>query len=146
MGMLGDILIEQEESVIITRNSQNNRISGLLYHYPPEMPDSIPMSIGSREVAEKTLSLGTPLEIVVEIENLSKDSTFVLETLDQNHGCALKAWAEIGYPEPPSREQTELLKKTAMGTKKEIVETDSRGKLVINKTLMPWSVISIKQV
>jgi hypothetical protein len=52
----------------------------------------------------------------------------------------------MGKPEPPNKEQTEVLRKEAWNTRKEIVRADSEGNLHISTSLPAWALVSIRQM
>jgi xylan 1,4-beta-xylosidase len=52
----------------------------------------------------------------------------------------------MGKPEPPTREQTRLLREAAWATQKEIVRVDDSGTLVLHRPLAAWSLVLIKQM
>ena len=52
----------------------------------------------------------------------------------------------MGKPEPPTREQVKVMKAHAENLKTEIVTVGNDGKLSINQTLTPWSVVLIQQI
>jgi xylan 1,4-beta-xylosidase len=68
-----------------------------------------------------------------------------METVDENHGFAMKAWKEMGQPEPPTREQTAELRKIAIEAKKEYLYADAEGKLMLDLNIAPWNIVSIRE-
>jgi len=52
----------------------------------------------------------------------------------------------MGSPEPPTRDQTQVLKINALSTKKEQIKADPDGLLLWDVTLSPWSVILLKEI
>ncbi|MFH1008985.1 MAG: beta-xylosidase [Candidatus Latescibacterota bacterium] len=143
---LGDEELVREEGGIVTRNSQEGRLSALLYHYPAELRDTIPMSVGSREVAEQVLAQGTPKTFALTLSDLQPGAPFELETLDARHGFAFKCWEQMGCPEPPTARQTALLRESAWDTKREVIRADASGNLMWTRTLDPWTVVAIRQI
>jgi xylan 1,4-beta-xylosidase len=73
-------------------------------------------------------------------------ASFVIETLDKQHGDAVAAWEAMGKPEPPNQQQTQLLREEAWATRKDIVRADSDGNLHIETSLPPWALMSIRQM
>jgi hypothetical protein len=51
----------------------------------------------------------------------------------------------MGKPEPPSREQTEALRKAAWDTRKEVVRADDAGNLTLERRIAPWSLVLVKE-
>ena len=68
------------------------------------------MSVGSRDAAEETLAQGAPKPFELVLTDLPPGAPFEVETLDAQHGFALKSWEAMGSPEPPSREQVAVLR------------------------------------
>jgi xylan 1,4-beta-xylosidase len=146
LNQLGDEELKKEEGMVVTRDSKTGKISSLLYHYPAEVIAAVPLSKGSRDIAEKTLATGSPKKYALEISDLKPNTEFEIEILDQEHAFALRVWQKMGSPEPPTREQTQLLKKLALNTKKEHIQSDDRGKLHWELTLSPWEVVLLNEV
>jgi len=143
---LGDEALKKEEGMMVTRDSNTGKISALLYHYPSEVIAAVPLSKGSRDIAEKTLVTGIPKKFSIKLTDLSPNASFEIEILDQEHGFALKEWQKMGSPEPPTRDQTQVLKINALSTKKEQIKADPDGLLLWDVTLSPWSVILLKEI
>ena len=146
LNLLGDVLLYQQNGVVATRMTRDDRLALLIYHYPPEISQAVSMSIGSRERAEAELRTGKPAELQLTLAQLRPGSPFVVETLDEGHGFALREWQRIGSPEPPSREQVTYLNDSAMATDKHVLLADERGTLTLNKNLKPWTVLSVWQL
>jgi xylan 1,4-beta-xylosidase len=142
---LGDEILYQDESSIVTRDSKTRKITALLYHYPSELKTAIQSSVDVDSISDKTLEIGTPCQISLKLSGLPMLAAFQIETLDKEHGCALAAWKAMGSPEPPTRRQTEKLKSLAMATRKEDVRAGFNGVLTYRETLAPWTVVFIKQ-
>lgn len=145
LNTLGDELLTRQDGVIVTRHQQSDKISALLYHYDDEaVPTAVPLSY-TREDAEKVEQLGEAKPFKLELHSVKPHASFVIETLDREHGYALPAWKAMGMPEPPTREQTKMLKQLALQTKTEIVRADEHGTLLVERVLAPWSIVSIRQ-
>ena len=145
MNDLGDETLSQNKGGIVTRDSKTGRISAIAYNYPPEILISLPVSQTLQD-ADKIDDSGSAREFSLDLNHLSPGASFVIETLDKEHGDALTAWEAMGKPEPPNREQTALLRKLAWNTEKNIVQADATGNLHIQIKLKPWSVVLIKQM
>jgi xylan 1,4-beta-xylosidase len=145
LSLLGDRELHREEGCIVTSRAANGRVATLLYHYPPEVLAAVPISKGSRTVAEQTLLTGSKRDAKLRITGLEPKTTFTIETLDTHHGFALRDWQAMGSPEPPTREQTALLRARGMATDKCTLTADAHGVLVWQGDLDPWSVIAIYQ-
>jgi xylan 1,4-beta-xylosidase len=143
---LGDEALKKEEGMVVTRDSNTGKISALLYHYPAEVIAAVPLSKGSRDIAEKTLATGSPQKYALEISDLKPNTKFEIEILDQEHAFALRDWQKMGSPEPPTREQTQLLKNRSLQTKMEQIQSDSDGTLHWEVMLSPWAVVLLKEL
>jgi xylan 1,4-beta-xylosidase len=80
------------------------------------------------------------------LNHLPAGASFLVETLDKEHGDAITAWEAMGRPEPPNREQTAMLRKLAWNTEKQVVRTDGEGGLHLSMKLPAWSIVLIKQM
>ena len=140
---LGDERIAQGPGWIATRQARTGALAALAYHYPPEMPQAAPTSAGSREVAERTLALGAPEPLRIDVTGLGAGARVTVETLDAAHGNAMAAWRAMGSPEPPTREQVRLLREAAHATRVEGVAADTEGVFRLERELAPWSVVLV---
>jgi xylan 1,4-beta-xylosidase len=82
----------------------------------------------------------------VNLDHLPANASFLVETLDKEHGDAITVWEAMGKPEPPNREQTEALRKLAWNTEKKIARTDETGRLHLSVKLPAWSIVLVKQM
>ncbi len=145
MNQLGDEVLQQNVGSVITRNSQTGSIVALAYNYPPEMKVALPLTT-TLEAADAIDQSGSPRQFELNLTRLKPGATFQIETLDRTHGNAVAAWEAMGKPEPPTREQTEQLRKAAWATKKETIQAGADGQLKLTRTLDAWSLLLIKQV
>jgi len=145
MNELGDQTLFQAPGGIVTRFSESGRISAMAYNYSPEMKASLPVS-NTLEAADAIDSSGSARVFTLDLSHLPASASFVIETLDRQHGDVVAAWEAMGKPEPPNQRQKELLRQEAWGTRKEIVKADSKGNLHIQTSLPPWALISIRQL
>ena len=145
LNALGDELLARTDGAIITRDQQSRRVTALAYNYPAEMTTSLP-STSSLAEADAISSTGSSRQIEISLSGLAPGTTFEIEVLDKLHGNATEAWEEMGQPSPPTREQAEALRKAAWGTRKELVRADPSGRLVLQRTLEPWSVVLVRQL
>lgn len=142
---LGDEVLSRTDGAIITRDKSTGQMSALAYNYPPEEIISLPVT-KSLAAADALDASGSPRELSIQLSGLPANSAFLIETLDKDHGDAVAAWEEMGKPEPPNREQTELLRKAAWGTAREIVRANSQGELKIHRSIAAWSLVFVKQL
>ncbi len=146
LNQLGDIEIHREDGAIITKSSKDDKVSMIVYNYPDEYPMAIQMSKKTRKIAEKTLNTGTTKSFSIQLTNLPKNEVFLVETLDEEHGFALRDWLNMGAPNPPGIEQTKQLGKAGRDTKKEYIESTGQGELVWSSSVAPWAVVCIRQL
>ena len=145
MNELGDQALVQIPGGILSRFSTNGHIAVMAYNYPPEVKVSLPVS-NSLQAADAIDNSGSARDFTLDMSNLPAGASFVIETLDKQHGDAVAAWEAMGKPEPPNKEQAELLRKEAWATEKQIVRADSEGNLHIETKLPPWALMFIRQM
>jgi xylan 1,4-beta-xylosidase len=145
MNELGDQTLAQVPGGIVSRFSTSGRIAAMGYNYPPEMKASLPVST-TLEAADAIDDSGSAREFTLDLSHLPAGAAFVIETLDKQHGDPVAAWEAMGKPEPPNEQQTEILRKEAWNTRKEIVRADSAGNLHIRTSLPAWALVSIREM
>lgn len=145
MSDLGDTVLARTQGGILTRNSANQHISGIFYSYPAEMKVSLPKTATVDE-ADRIVATGSPRTLNVTLTGLKPGATFLLETLDKTHGNPVLTWEQMGRPEPPTREQTSLLKRSAWATQQEYLRVDGKGTLYVKRYVDAWSVVLLKQM
>ncbi|TMR89330.1 GH39 family glycosyl hydrolase [Nonomuraea basaltis] len=141
LNCLGDTLLARTPGAAVTR--RGDRLVALACHYPPEMPSSVPLSAPGRETAERTLALGRPEPLVLELTGLPAGAVFTVETLDTEHGNPLATWAKMGRPEPLSREDAAELR--AVAPLREVVHASADGVLRLARPIQPWSVVLVEE-
>lgn len=144
MNELGDELLEKKDGAIVTRDKTTGRLIALAYNYPVEEKVSLPFT-GSTDAADAIDASGSPRVMDIHLKGLKPGSTFLIETLDRQHGDAIAAWESMGRPEPPTLDQTKALREAALATQKEIVRVDASGHLDLNRPIAPWSLVLVKQ-
>jgi Beta-xylosidase len=145
LNALGDEEIDRFEGGVVTRN-RRGAISALLYHYPDEMPKSVPIAYyPDRGRALEIQRTGRAKQVSIRLEHLKPKAAFTVETLDEDHGCAMTEWEKIGRPEPPTREQAAELARLSRATKKEEIFADADGVLRVERSVAPWSLVLIRQ-
>ncbi len=142
---LGDQLLGRVPGGVLTRHRATGKLTALAYHYPPQMPLSVPASFDGRGKAEETLALGQPETLRVELTGLRPHAPFAVDTLNRDHGNALGTWQGMGGPEPLSREQTETLRRAGRATWLETASADAEGRLRLERQLAPWSIVLIHE-
>ncbi|MEO7766427.1 MAG: hypothetical protein ABIS01_03335, partial [Ferruginibacter sp.] len=137
---LGDEILHREEGLIVTRNSNSQKIISLLYHYPAEQKNVVDGNV------DQVLNMGMPRKFNVDVKGLKAFANVMVEILDRNNGFAYPKWKAMGSPEPPTRQQTKQLKEAAFATKKEKVTANAKGILKWERSLSPWDCVLIKSV
>lgn len=145
MNELGDELLTQTQGGVVSRERTSGRISAVFYNYPPEVKISLPVSKTLAE-ADRIDASGSARTLEFQVDQLPINASFLVETLDQEHGDAITAWEAMNKPEPPNREQTAALHKLAWNTEKKIVRSDGQGSLRLTMKLPAWSVVLVKQI
>ncbi len=140
LNQLGDVEIYNEDPLVVTRCSESGRVSAIAYNYPEEYEQTVPSMRNCGNYMQASSK-----ELNVTLKGLKPNQAFVIETLDKNHGNAFDAWQQMGSPHSPTREQTATLREKGWNTQMEVVRADSRGRLVINRSLRPWTCMLITQ-
>jgi len=65
---------------------------------------------------------------------------------DRQHGNDVAVWESMGRPETPNPGQTELLRKAAWATNKEVVRADANGTFDLRRTISAWSLVLVKEL
>ena len=145
LAALGDELLHRGPAGVISRHSATGKLAALAFHYPPEMPLSVPASFDSADKARQTLALGQPADLTVEWTGLAPGASVLVETLDRRNGDAQAVWEMLGQPGNPTRKQTQILREGAENTCKEWLRVDGAGRFVLNRRMEPWSVVLVRQ-
>lgn len=59
---------------------------------------------------------------------------------------AFAEWRAMGYPEPPTREQTQRLKSASLNTRIWTCRANEKGELLLEIELQPWTVLHIMEI
>ena len=138
---LGDEKLYYADPVFVSRSSETGKITALAFNYPEEYEEMGPSAKNFKnymEASSKKLNL--------TLEGLKPGATFVVETLDKEHGNVYDDYVEIGAPHSPTREDIAYLKQKAWDTEKEILRVDENGTLTLNRELLPWTCVLIKEL
>ena len=146
LNALGNVMVLKEDGFMLTKHTGTNFLTGIFYNYPAEVIEAAPISIGSRDKAEKTLNTGKPQEINLNLSYVKPGSKFEVEIVDKKNAFSLKSWQQMGSPEPPTREQTKKLKELGLKTKKISLTANSKGQLSWKYSLDPWAIALLKQI
>lgn len=138
---LGDEKLYYTDPVFVSRSSETGKITALAFNYPEEYEIAVPSAKNFKnymEASSKKLNLA--------LEGLKPGATFVVETLDKENGNVYDDYVEIGAPHSPTREDIAYLKQKAWETKKETLRADENGTLTLNRELVPWTCVLIKEL
>ena len=141
---LGDELLDRTDGAIVTRDKVSGKVTALAYNYPPEEKIALPLS-DTLAQADALDASGSARDLDIHLRGLAPGASLLVETLDRRHGDAVAVWEAMGKPEPPTREQTRVLREAAWATQKEVVQADSNGNLNLRRRLEPWSLVLVKQ-
>jgi xylan 1,4-beta-xylosidase len=145
LNCLGDELLASSSVGVVTRDRKSRNLSALLYNYPSAMKTA-PPTTNSLAEADQMVASGEAQPVDIVLTGMPANASVLVETLDQSHGNAALAWEQMGRPEPPTREQTRILRQAAQETKKEALHADSSGKFVLHRNLPPWGVLLVRQM
>lgn len=138
---LGDEKLCYEEPVFVSRHSDTGKITAIAFNYPEEYFEAVPAARNAGSYMN-----ASPREINLKLTGLAPGTTFLLETLDKEHGNAYDVWKSIGAPHSPTREQEIYLRQQAWNTQMETLRVADDGTLPIRRTLSPWSCMLIKEL
>ncbi len=141
LNQLGDKMIYNSDPVCVTRNSKSGKIVALAYNYPEEFIKRVPAGGNARSYMNSSSK-----DLELKIEGLAPNATVYIETLDNENGNVMNTYRAMGKPHSPTREQIEMLKLAAWGTKKEALTADQNGVLTINREMSPWSCMLITEM
>jgi xylan 1,4-beta-xylosidase len=144
LNQLGDEQLARTDGAIVTRDQTSGKVTALAYNYPPEEKIALPLS-DTLEQADALDASGSARDLDLHLRGFRPGASFLIETLDHEHGDAISVWESMGKPEPPTREQTKLLREAAWATAKEVVCADGAGNLNLHRAIAPWSLVLIQQ-
>lgn len=145
LNCLGDELLASSWVGVVTRDRKSGKLSALLYNYPAAIRTA-PPTTNSLAEADQMVTTGEAQPADIVLTGMPANAPILIETLDKNHGNATAAWEQMGRPEPPTREQTRILRQAAQETKKETLHADRSGKFVLHRNLPPWAVLLVRQM
>jgi xylan 1,4-beta-xylosidase len=145
LNTLGDELLKTAPGGVVTRHRSSGKIAALVYHYPAEVPQAVPTSGGTRDLADATMAQGTPENMTLELTGLAPHAPLLIETLGVGHGDVLSAWRALGEPTHFTTKITANLLAQAHATGKETLTADAQGRCTLQRTLAPWTVLSVRE-
>jgi xylan 1,4-beta-xylosidase len=145
LNQLGEEEIFRADGFLATRTKSGSRLRAVVCHFPAEHRTAPPFA-STLEAAERTLATGSAISREIEIEDISSDTAFLVETVDAAHGFALRYWQAMGSPSSPTRDQISLLREFAWDTRREIVTVKKDGVFRLKLDLEPWAVSLIREI
>ena len=138
---LGDEKLYYADPLFVSRSSETGKITALAFNYPEEYEIAVPSAKNFSNYMDASSK-----KLNMSLEGLKPGATFIVETLDKNHGNVYDDYVEIGAPHSPTREDIAYLKQKAWETKKETLRVDENGTLTLNCELLPWPCVLIKEL
>ena len=145
LNQLGEEEIWRTDGFLATRTTSGGRFRAVLCHFPAQHADAPPFA-SSLDAAERTLAFGAPVSREIEIHHLPPNSAFLVETVDAQHGFALRQWQAMGSPSSPTPDQISLLRDFAWDTHRQIVTVNKQGLLRLKLHLPPWAIALIREI
>jgi xylan 1,4-beta-xylosidase len=145
LNQLGTEEIFRCDGFLATRLKHTGQVRAVICHYPEQYPGSPPFAM-SIEEAEKTLAIGQLAHRSIVIHDLPPGTPYVVETVDAEHGFAVRAWQAMGEPPSPTPDQVTLLRDLGWNTRREIVKVDEAGVLPLELKLSPWAIALIREI
>jgi xylan 1,4-beta-xylosidase len=145
LNQLGTEEVFRGDGFLATRCRHNGHVRAVTCHYPEQYPSSPPFAISIAE-AEKILTIGHTAHRSVVIHDLPAGAPYLIETVDAEHGFAIRAWQAMGEPQSPSPDQVTLLRDLSWDTRREIVRVDEMGVLRLELKLSPWAIALIREI
>ena len=138
LNQLGDKQLYNTDPLVVSRNSKTGKLSAIAYNYPVEYEEKVPSAANRdnfMDASAKSMNL--------TLKGLKPETSFIVETLDNEHGYSYAEWEKMGRPHSPNHSQTDMLRQSGWNTKKEYVKSDADGVLKFSHELSPWSVVLI---
>jgi xylan 1,4-beta-xylosidase len=145
LNQLGEEELYRADGFLATRTKFDGRLRAVLCHFPSEHADAPPFA-SSLAVAERTLAIGAPCSREIEIHHLPPSSAYLIETVDAEHGFALRQWQAMGSPSSPTSDQISLLRDFAWDTHRQIAIASKQGLLRLKLNLAPWAIALIREI
>lgn len=138
---LGDEKLYYADPVFVSRSSETGKIAALAFNYPKEYEIAVPSAKNFKNYMEASSK-----QLNLTLTGLKPGASFIVETLDKEHGNVYDDYVEIGAPHSPTREDIAYLKQKAWETQKETLRADENGTLTLNRELAPWTCVLIKEL
>lgn len=141
LNQLGDEKLYYKDPLFVSRSSTTGKVIAVAFNYPKEYENAVPSAKNFHNYMEASSK-----ELDLELTGLTPGATFVIETLDKDHGNVYDEYVKIGSPHSPTREETAYLKGKSWGTLKETIRVSQDGTLKLKRNLLPWTCILIKEL
>lgn len=141
LNQLGDEKLYYKDPLFVSRSSATGKVTAVAFNYPEEYENAVPSSKNFHNYMEASSK-----ELELELTGLTPGTTFIVETMDKDHGNVYDEYMKIGAPHSPNREETTYLKERAWGTLKETIRVSQDGTLKLKRDLLPWTCILIKEL
>jgi len=145
LNRLGDRVALQTEHGVITRTA-DDAVAAVFFNYPDSMGHRSVGSANSHTDATRLAGEGPERRITHTVDGLTPGDTYILETLDQDHGNVAAAWHALGEPLNLTRAQVADLVAIADALDRKTLVVDAEGLLPIDVTLAPWAVMSVSRL
>jgi xylan 1,4-beta-xylosidase len=146
LNRLGDRVVHQDEQGIITRSSDDGRVSAVFLNYPAEMGTRGVEQHDSYAAARAYKEIGTARRVRHTVTGIEPGTVFGVELLDWEHGNAAETWHQMGEPVNLTRAQTAELKAVADDLRRWTVPVPESGVLEIDIDLPAWAVACVAPV
>lgn len=141
LNALGDRILANEDSVLVTKCAKSGRVAALLCNYPESYESHVPSARDLNRYLDEPAKT-----VALEVSGLRPEATFEIETLDAEHGNAIAAYRRMGSPRDLTREQENALRAAGAATRREVVRADKAGRLALDLTLAPWAVALVREL
>ena len=111
LNVLGNPLVDLEDGLVVTRRGAD--VAALAFHYPDEVTLSVPASIGTREVADRTLATGQSQPMRLRIAGLAPGTRYTMEVIDAENGWAMAEWIRRARSRNPSTADVAAMRASA---------------------------------
>ena len=142
---LGTEMLLHDETGVMTRDPESGKLRGLYCNYPADFLKTPPIC-RQREQLPETINWPGDLNFELEVTDLKPGTVVEAEFVDRDSGFAFRRWEELGCPEPPTREETRLLREAAEATRKVLLRADEHGILRWQTRLQPWALLLLKEL
>lgn len=143
LNALGETELAREDNYIVTKD-ETNQITALLYHYPEQMKETIPIvRYGNPNEIDQVLTVGEKKKVEFILEQLPPNAKFDLEVLDQGN-TSFEVWRKMGMPHNLTLRQEKILKELKLN--KTTFYADQKGVLQFSLEMNPWEIAMLQQV